>query len=461
VDDVMSRFAAAAVLAVLAVPGLATAEVLDPVFSNSFESGLIGFGPPLTFVAAPSSDTPTVDVPLQVTLSAAALMPTFVAITSSDPAHLTVSGGGTTVGAGQTSAVVQVNGIAGRAAPVTLRATLGNTIGASVRVEEALNETDLLAEADFCNVQFPQAFTVAGGALTPSIFGQLFETGATESAGPPAGWSAQVGYGPSGSDPRQLGGWQFFDASYNVQVDNNDEFQASFKAPSASGVYSYTYRFSNDGGATFTYCDVDGAGWNPGLTFSSAQLGQMTVGHLVINEIDYDQAGTDMAEFIELFNSTDSAIDLSSLAIVLVNGSTSLEYARYALSAAGAFVAPGQYLVLKSSSVVVPGGVATIDLGLGADHIQNGAPDGVVLIDTAAQRVLDALSYEGSITAASISGFPGTPNLVEGTAFGGADSNTVAGSLSRVPNGTDTDNAATDWSFTTTPTPGAANTLTP
>ena len=38
-----------------------------------------------------------------------------------------------------------------------------------------------------------------------------------------------------------------------------------------------------------------------------------------------------------------------------------------------------------------------------------------------------------------------------------ADSNTVAGSLSRIPNGSDTDDAATDWAFTTTVTQGAAN----
>jgi hypothetical protein len=38
-----------------------------------------------------------------------------------------------------------------------------------------------------------------------------------------------------------------------------------------------------------------------------------------------------------------------------------------------------------------------------------------------------------------------------------ADSNTVEGTLARIPDGTDTNNAATDWSFTTTATPGAAN----
>ena len=41
-----------------------------------------------------------------------------------------------------------------------------------------------------------------------------------------------------------------------------------------------------------------------------------------------------------------------------------------------------------------------------------------------------------------------------------ADSNTVGGSLSRIPKGADTDDAAADWRFTTTMTRGAANVLT-
>ena len=50
-------------------------------------------------------------------------------------------------------------------------------------------------------------------------------------------------------------------------------------------------------------------------------------------------------------------------------------------------------------------------------------------------------------------------SLVEGTELPAAvaDSNTVAGSLSRNPNGRDTDDAASDWVFTTTVTRGAAN----
>jgi hypothetical protein len=75
--------------------------------------------------------------------------------------------------------------------------------------------------------------------------------------------------------------------------------------------------------------------------------------------------------------------------------------------------------------------------------------------------VLDALSYEGAMTAVTITGAPGTYNLVEGTQLpeGVADGNFIDGSLIRSPNGRDTNNASQDWRFTKQPTPGAANVL--
>ena len=53
----------------------------------------------------------------------------------------------------------------------------------------------------------------------------------------------------------------------------------------------------------------------------------------------------------------------------------------------------------------------------------------------------------------------GDVSLVEGTALPAnvADSNTVPASLCRLPDGVDTDDAATDWAPSSTPTPGAAN----
>lgn len=160
---------------------------------------------------------------------------------------------------------------------------------------------------------------------------------------------------------------------------------------------------------------------------------------LVINEVDYDQVGTDGAGFVEIKNVGDATATLDGVALVFVNGGDGTEYDRAALTGT---LAPGAYTVV-------------------AKDAQNGAPDGLALIDTTTGDLLDALSYEGAITAAVIGGK--TYSLVEGTVLAStvADSNTVNGSLIRNPDGTDTNNASADWAFTSTPTQGAANVLTP
>ena len=158
-------------------------------------------------------------------------------------------------------------------------------------------------------------------------------------------------------------------------------------------------------------------------------------GRLVLHEVDYDQPGPDSGGFVELYNGTDAEVALGTLALVYVNGEGGVEYDRDALAGT---LAPGAYLV--------------VDV-----ELQNGAPDGVALFDTAAKTLVDALSYEGSITDATIEG--AVYSLVEGTVLPAtrADSNLDDGSLIRNPNGRDTDDAATDWAFTTVVTPGAAN----
>lgn len=177
---------------------------------------------------------------------------------------------------------------------------------------------------------------------------------------------------------------------------------------------------------------------------------------LVINEIDYDQASTDVASFIELYNGSASPILLANLAVVLINGNNNGEYSRINLSGAGASeLPPGGYLVIRNYGITVPVNALVMDVA--GDWIQNGAPDGVALINTSNNTLIDALSYEGSITAATITGIPGTFNLVEGTAFAGIDTNDNLYSLSRLPNGQDSNNAGTDWTLTTAITPGAAN----
>jgi hypothetical protein len=192
------------------------------------------------------------------------------------------------------------------------------------------------------------------------------------------------------------------------------------------------------------------------LETTSATVTVLRRPRLIINEVDYDQPGTDSNEFVEIYNPLSTPVDLSGVVLVLVNGGggVPVEYPpRTTLSG----VLPGfGYAVVKAATVPAPPDALTFPLGL-ANSIQNGAPDALALFFLPENTVLDALSYEGAITAATISGAPGTYNLVEGTPTAAIDDGNVTGSLARLPNGTDTNNAASDWAFSFVLTPGAPN----
>jgi hypothetical protein len=217
-------------------------------------------------------------------------------------------------------------------------------------------------------------------------------------------------------------------------------------------------------GATFDFT----AGATEGLEQLSATLGASSaqasiqvveMGGLVINEIDYDQPGTDADEYVELLNTKGTPFNCANHALVFVNGSTSQEYLRVDLSPAG-MLGSGEYLVVGSPTALaqVPQGVKTIAFKTATNVIQNGAPDAVGLLDVTASKLLDALSYEGAVTAGVVKN-AGTFSFVEGTMLPAsvADNSTAPGSLGRFPNGSDTDDAATDWVFSATITPGVAN----
>lgn len=100
-----------------------------------------------------------------------------------------------------------------------------------------------------------------------------------------------------------------------------------------------------------------------------------------INEIHYDNNGTDTGEAVELAGP--AGTDLTGWQVVLYNGSNGSVYATYTLS--GTLTDQcGGYGV---KAITTPG-------------IQNGAPDGLALID-ASGIVRQFLSYEGTFTASS------------------------------------------------------------
>ncbi|MGH7280362.1 MAG: lamin tail domain-containing protein [Polyangiaceae bacterium] len=167
-------------------------------------------------------------------------------------------------------------------------------------------------------------------------------------------------------------------------------------------------------------------------------------GALVINELDYDEPSTDDSEFVEILNTTGAAIDVSNNALSFVNSSS--EYLRVNLTGS---IPAGGYLVVADTAVTVGGTAAVIRFTKATGNIRNG-PDAVAIVDRTTGDIIDALSYGGEISG-----------YVEGTATDAVDSSTSAGSLIRYPNGSDTNDASTDWIFTTSITPGVANVKAP
>ncbi|MBW1811557.1 MAG: IPT/TIG domain-containing protein, partial [Deltaproteobacteria bacterium] len=128
----------------------------------------------------------------------------------------------------------------------------------------------------WCILQHPPTATTPPDVPTPLIFGRVYSAGVTEPAGPPVGIIGQVGYGMSGSDPRTVPGWLWFNGTWNPSCPdcgNDDEFMETLTV-STTGSYSYAFRFSEDGGYYFVFCDL-----SPGTAdgFSSANLGDLTI----------------------------------------------------------------------------------------------------------------------------------------------------------------------------------------
>ena len=165
----------------------------------------------------------------------------------------------------------------------------------------------------------------------------------------------------------------------------------------------------------------------------------------MINEVDYDQPSTDTAEFVELKNIGTTAADLDLFSLEVINGSGGGATVATTIDLPDVSLAAGDYFVVCANAATV----ANCDLDVSPDSnlIQNGAPDAVgLLLDDV---LVDAVSYEGDT---------GAP-YIEGSGVGLEDPGTAGSdalSISRTPDGVDTDQNNVDFS-TRCSTPGAAN----
>jgi len=166
----------------------------------------------------------------------------------------------------------------------------------------------------------------------------------------------------------------------------------------------------------------------------SAPPVETSSGGLVINEVDYDNPGTDSLEYVEIYNSNDTVMDLTGMRLDFINGSNGSVYRSIDLS--GAIDANGFVTIGAPGLTNV-----TIPFSVASNAIQNG-PDGINLID-ASSAVVDSIAYGGAVAGAG-----------EGALLTVVD--TIDGSICRIPDGHDSDDNANDFLLCTS-TPGAVN----
>ena len=196
-----------------------------------------------------------------------------------------------------------------------------------------------------------------------------------------------------------------------------------------------------EGTAQITITADDGEGGSDVATFNVTVA---LCGKLIINEVDYDQPGTDDSEFIEIVNAGEQWVNLDVVTLELVDGAGPSVYAT--LDLPDFDLAPGAYYVVCANPFKIAD--CDFDVTPNTDLIQNGSPDAIVLKRNGIAE--DKVSYGGTVTGS-----------VEGTGTTAIDVDTDENrSLSRIPNATDTDNNDADFSLACA-TPGSANALPP
>lgn len=172
-------------------------------------------------------------------------------------------------------------------------------------------------------------------------------------------------------------------------------------------------------------------------------------GQVYINEIDYDQPGTDDVEFIELVGP--DATSLDGYVIELVNGNDGSVYRSADLTG---YTIPSDNVSGYGFFVIGAATVPNVDLtpsGWPATNIiQNGSPDGILLKLNGV--VVDGFSYEGPIT--------NNPDFTPGMEISAVeDNNSPNLSIGRILFGFDSNNQNQFFAQNAeTPSPGEINT---
>lgn len=158
---------------------------------------------------------------------------------------------------------------------------------------------------------------------------------------------------------------------------------------------------------------------------------QLAKADFIINEIDADTPGTDMAEFVELLGNPNEPLD--GLTLVFFNGSGDSSYAAFDLDG---FSADANGFFLIGNSALTP------DIVFSSNGLQNGADAVALYLDDATSfpngtsptttNLIDAIVYDTNDTDDSglLSGLGQTVQYNEGGLGSSSDN-----SIGRIPDG--------------------------
>ncbi|HET7704156.1 MAG TPA: alpha-amylase family glycosyl hydrolase [Candidatus Limnocylindrales bacterium] len=126
----------------------------------------------------------------------------------------------------------------------------------------------------WANLQWPPSMThvISATDRTDNAYGQVWIDGVTNQPGATPSLTAQLGFGPDGSNPDGNADWQWVAAAFQGDAGNNDEFVASLQ-PESTGSVDYAFRYSVTAGRDWVYADLDGVGNG----YAPAQAGALTV----------------------------------------------------------------------------------------------------------------------------------------------------------------------------------------
>ncbi|QRN99607.1 lamin tail domain-containing protein [Archangium violaceum] len=339
---------------------------------------------------------------------------------------------------------------------------------------------DATAPVDYCVIQSPKTFPSTDGnypaTVEPgsswTIYSQFYEPSVTDRNTSGNDFypfvSAELGYGTDSTNPAAWT-WSpvFFNGGYySTTANNNDEMMGTLTLPSAPGTYKYGFRYRFQDPATgdysdYVYCDQSGAVTPPAGSYGSVTVVSsvpVLTNHVVISEFSGGNgsgAGT-TDEFVELYNPTDSPVDLNGWTVQYKAAASTTAYSgtvtiNATTAPGGTIIQPRKYFLLgganytgaKDASYTFDSSASTAAGG----HIRIGP--GLVTTNLNDPNTVDKLGYgtgnqpEGTAAPSH----PAVGGSLERKAYATSTSATmgVGGVDANHGNGTDTDNNANDF----------------